>query len=376
MKVCWLIPSFWPKHGGIETFGWHLAQGLRDQGHELLIITDQGTPTVLAEEIVHGLQIVRLPVHQALAGRSPGQLLSLQRQLTTFAAAFQPDLLHLHLLGAVPMALFALRLHQTFRVLLLITSHDDLQNLRAGPDTLLGQCLQAASWITTDSQTFLADVLALAPNLAGHTSVIAPGVPPLTTPPQPLDPSTTQFLGLGRMAPEKGMNLAVAALTQVLQVYSTARLVLAGEGPAFGALQAQVAALGLEQHVVFAGQVTDVERTRLIDNSLAVLMPSRHREGFGLVALEAAQRSRAVIAAHAGALSETVKLLGNGLLIPQEDVPALAAAMCQLLSNPREAQRLGQIGRTSAEQRFRQDLCSTRYLALYQALIGTVCSSP
>ena len=126
--------------------------------------------------------------------------------------------------------------------------------------------------------------------------------------------------------------------------------------------------MGVEQYVHFAGPVTDAQRTRLMEDSLAVLMPSRHREGFGLVALEAAQHGRAVIAARSGALPEIVSLLGNGLLTAQEDVEGLAAAMIYLLDHPDEAQRLGESGRQQAALHFRQDKSTASYLALYQHL--------
>ena len=87
-----------------------------------------------------------------------------------------------------------------------------------------------------------------------------------------------------------------------------------------------------------------------------------------MVALEAAQRGRAVIAARAGALGETVALLGNGLLTPQEDIPALGAAMQRLLSDPGSAQRLGETGRARSAHFFSQDICGARYLALYREL--------
>lgn len=367
LKALWLMPAFWPARGGIETFGMHLALGLRALGVDIVIVTDVGRPTAAASESVRGLQVVRMPFYRALTERSPVQLLSLQHRLAALAAEWQPDLMHVHLIGATPMALYAVRLRRALvGTPLLATVHDDVRGLRAGPDTALGQCLCGARWVTTDSQAFLNDVLALVPELAARASAIAPGLPPPAAPPTEIEPGTPQFLGLGRMVRDKGMDVAVAALARVIDLHPSARLMLAGDGPMREELQHQVAHLSLEAHVEFAGAVSDAERTRLIDTSLAVLMPSRHREGFGLVALEAAQRRRAVIAARAGALEETVTRLGNGLLTPRDDVSALAAAMCRLLDNPDEARRLGAAGYVSAAQHFRQDQCAASYRALYQ----------
>ena len=63
MKALWLIPGFWPARGGIETFGWHLAHGLREQGLDLLVATDEGCPAAPSDEMVEGVAVVRLPAY-------------------------------------------------------------------------------------------------------------------------------------------------------------------------------------------------------------------------------------------------------------------------------------------------------------------------
>ena len=158
------------------------------------------------------------------------------------------------------------------------------------------------------------------------------------------------------------MDIAIDALAQVLLNAPTARLVIAGVGRAIPELQAKVAAMGLEAHIHFAGAVSDVERTRLIDASLAVLMPSRWREGFGIVAVEAAQRARPVITAQAGALGETVTQLKGGIVLATNDAKALATAMQQFLHDPDAAMRLGAQGRQQAERLFNIDRFITRVM--------------
>jgi glycogen synthase len=179
---------------------------------------------------------------------------------------------------------------------------------------------------------------------------------------------TPEFLCLGRLSHEKGLDLVLTAFAQVVKTHATTRLVIAGDGPARHLLERQAWELGLSERVTFTGTVSDGERVDLFGRALAVLMPSRHREGFGLVALEAAQHGRAVIAARAGALSEAVSLLENGLLIPQEDAAALAAAMTQLLLHPEDAQRMGAAGQSQAALLFSQEACAANYSALYVQL--------
>ncbi|AUB80680.1 glycosyltransferase family 4 protein [Candidatus Thiodictyon syntrophicum] len=371
MKTLWLIPSFWPTRGGIETAGLLLGKGLQAKGHELLIVTDEGDPAAAAEETVAGLPVIRLPVYRALVAASPAALLRVAQRLTALAAAFRPDLVHLHLVGPAPMGLFALRLRETLGVPLLLTVHDDVQGLRAGASTVLGRCFEAADWVTTLSQTFMTDVLGLAPHLTERASIIYPGLVGAARELRSLRAPVPEFLCLGRVSHEKGLDLVLTAFAKVVQTHATTRLIIAGDGPARHLLERQAWELEVSERVTFTGTVSDEERAELFGRALAVVMPSRHREGFGLVALEAAQHGRAVIAARAGALSEAVSLLGNGLLIAQEDAGALSAAMTQLLLHPDDAQRMGAAGQAQAALLFSQEACAAKYSALYVKLRQT-----
>lgn len=369
MRTLCLTPSFWPALGGLESYCGHLIHGLRRAGHDILVVTNDAAHWELPTGMQTEDQVERLPIYAALTQSHPAQLLQIQRHIHALADAYRPDLVHLHLVGAVPMALFALHLHQREGYPLLATVHDDVQGAAAGGDSLLGKCLAAASWVTTASPTFLADVQNLMPSLAATSSAIEPGVPLPSAAQTPFDRASTQFLMLGRVVRDKGMDIAIDALAQVLPTAPTARLVIAGVGRAIPELQAKVAAMGLEAHVHFAGAVSDAERTRLIDASLAVLMPSRWREGFGVVAVEAAHRARPVIAAQAGALGETVTQLTGGIVLATNDAKALATAMQQFLHDPDTAMRLGAQGRQQAECLFNVDRFITRYDALYRQIV-------
>ena len=67
----------------------------------------------------------------------------------------------------------------------------------------------------------------------------------------------------------------------------------------------------------------------LMDDAHALIVPSR-REGLGLVAAEALARGRPVVASRAGGLPELLTAPGGGILVPPEDVRALAAALGRL----------------------------------------------
>ena len=121
---------------------------------------------------------------------------------------------------------------------------------------------------------------------------------------EPDDPP--HILYAGRLSPEKGVRELMAA-TQGLP------LVVAGDGP----LRAEVpGALGMVPHDALL---------RLYERAAVVACPS-HREGFGIVCLEAMAAGRPVVASAVGGLRDLVVDGETGLLVPPGDVTALRAA--------------------------------------------------
>jgi glycosyltransferase involved in cell wall biosynthesis len=83
-----------------------------------------------------------------------------------------------------------------------------------------------------------------------------------------------------------------------------------------------------------------------------VVVPSTWQEPFGLVALEAMSAQACVVASAVGGLPELVAHERTGLLVPADDVAALADAMARLLADPALRQRLGRAARAEVVRRF------------------------
>jgi colanic acid/amylovoran biosynthesis glycosyltransferase len=137
----------------------------------------------------------------------------------------------------------------------------------------------------------------------------------------------------------------VAATAALVAEGRAVRVTIVGDGPLRGVLAAQVGHSGLEEVVTFAGSVSRDGLRRAIDDSHAVVVPSR-REGLGLVALDAIDRGRPVIASAVGGLPETLLAGGErppdvrpppegldtpaGILVRPGDVAALTHALGRL----------------------------------------------
>ena len=101
-----------------------------------------------------------------------------------------------------------------------------------------------------------------------------------------------------------------------------------------------------------------------------VVVPS-FGEGFGMVALEAMERGRAVIASDVGGLPEIVATGETGLVVPSGDPASLARAIVELARDPQRAAVLGAAGRERALSAFSQERCTERTKALYLAAFET-----
>ncbi len=121
--------------------------------------------------------------------------------------------------------------------------------------------------------------------------------------------------------------------------------------------------LGLNGAVRFLGHVTPVQQA--VEDSLAVVVPSLG-EGFGMVALEAMERARPVIAAAIGGLEDLVRDGETGLLVTPGDSESLAAAMLALAADPAQAAAMGLEARRRAIERFPELRCTERTEEVYR----------
>ncbi len=181
--------------------------------------------------------------------------------------------------------------------------------------------------------------------------------------PKPYTGATPRFLCIGRLIPIKGHVVLLRAFRKVLDERPDARLDIAGRGVLEHGLKDLSRELGLNDAVRFLGHVTPVQQA--VEESLAVVVPSLG-EGFGMVALEAMERARPVIAASIGGLDDLVREGETGLLVPPGEAEPLAAAMLALAADPARAAEMGVAARRRALDRFPEIRCTERTEEVYR----------
>jgi glycosyltransferase involved in cell wall biosynthesis len=137
---------------------------------------------------------------------------------------------------------------------------------------------------------------------------------------------------------------------------------LAGRGPLAPALKAYARELGLGDAVRFLGFVSPIEAA--IEDAAVVVVPSLG-EGFGMVALEAMERARPVIASAVGGLPEIVADGETGIVVSPADAEALADAIVSLAADLPRAAAMGSAGRSRALAEFTPERCVERVEELY-----------
>jgi glycosyltransferase involved in cell wall biosynthesis len=194
-----------------------------------------------------------------------------------------------------------------------------------------------------------------------HYGISPRGEPP----PYPTDGPT--LLCVGRLIPIKGHVVLLRALAQACREVPELRLEIAGQGPLQPALQTLAAELGIADAVRFLGFVSPIQDA--VERASIVVVPSLG-EGFGMVALEAMERARPVVAAEIGGLADLVRRGQTGLLVPPGEAEPLARALVDLARDPEQAARMGEEGRRRVLEFFREERCADRTEILYRAMLG------
>ncbi|MBW3629132.1 MAG: glycosyltransferase [Gemmatimonadetes bacterium] len=151
------------------------------------------------------------------------------------------------------------------------------------------------------------------------------------------------------------------AFARVLAEEPRARLVLVGEGPERGSLQALAAELQVADRVLFTGRRSDVPA--LARHFHLYVHPPLH-EPFGIAVAEAMAVEKPVVGTSVGGIPEVVGE-DAGLLVPPGDPAALASAILRVVRDPPTAARMGQHGRQRAERHFAVEVTVERYQELY-----------
>jgi glycogen(starch) synthase len=367
--VLW-SPGFSGEFGGIETLARAFVRAMLGRGHRFLVVTPNPGPPDPDLAGADGFSMLHLPAYEALAGRDPVALAGLRRLQDETVAEFGADLVHVNSFHPALVLLLGSRTMRRLPSIFTVHGRVYVSSEGTGADTVAGRLLRAVDWVVGCSEASLDHARRAVPEVSGHSSLILNGAPPLDDEAGPspavIDPPV--LFCVGRVVEQKGFDLALRAVAALGVEFPSLRLVVGGDGPALPALVELANSLGVASRVRFTGRLEPAQVSGGMRAATRVLMPSRGSEGIPLVALEAAQRGRAVVASDVPGLREAVVHERTGMLVPPDDAVALEDSLRYLLASAQRVQALGEGACLHVASTFDWERHVTHYEDLYEQL--------
>jgi glycosyltransferase involved in cell wall biosynthesis len=295
--------------GELEALGWQV---------EVLDIGDSFPRPTLEERTIAGAQLMGLPVGQPIVidglayGAMPEEAKSLRERYPLVALVHHP----LALETGLPDA--------------------EVAALRKSERAALACARHVIATSAATGRLLIADYSVSAERL----TVVQPGTDRTAAREPGRSDETLTLLTVGAIVPRKGYDVLVEALARLKD--HPWRLVIAGDNtrsPETAArLDEDITRYGLSDRIEVAGPVSEERLSELYAAADLFVLPSRF-EGYGMAYTEAVAHGVPVIGTKAGAIPDTVPP-GAGILIPPDDVEALAATLRRLIDNEPERNEL------------------------------------
>jgi glycosyltransferase involved in cell wall biosynthesis len=191
----------------------------------------------------------------------------------------------------------------------------------------------------------------------------------------PLDPGSVKVvhnldihdpisLFVGRMVVQKGPDLLLEAVPQVLAEFPAAKFLFVGDGNMRWGLEHRAWQLGIQHACRFLGYVQEPDLVNFYNACDMVCIPSRN-EPFGIVALEAWAAGKPIVVTHNG--FDFVRHDINGLKV-YDHPDSIAWGLKMMLADPVQARRMGTTGQKTAES-FSWDTIARKTANLYEDIL-------
>lgn len=170
---------------------------------------------------------------------------------------------------------------------------------------------------------------------------------------------------VGRLRWEKGQDILLEAMPEVIKAIPNAILLVVGDGPDRKKLEDKAKELGIENHIIWMGQMDHEEVIKLYTIMDVVAVPSRF-EGFGLSAAEAMAAGCPVICSRVDGLTEIIEDGVMGYLFPVGDSKRLAISLINVLSKKQKSVDIANKGKEHIKNNFSIDKFAVSMTTAYQ----------
>jgi len=360
LKIFQIIPYYPPHIGGMEFFVRTLSEELAARGHKVTVFTTSRTSSQYIRK-VNGVNIVYLkklskvynvPIAPSLFWR----LLFEEK----------PDIIHAHQYPVFfsDISAFISKIKKTP---LILNVH-----IISDAKSPLSQLVSNLYYSTLGLHTLRTADMVVVPSLAYKSKISQMNVAPLKIRVIPYGIDTKKFqktidtaafraryhcqgskiiLSVGRLNYQKGFHYLIQAMPKILKQVPTAKLVIIGEGEQLSFLQELTQSIGVREHVVFAGALSQEEIPEAYSAADVFVLPSLF-ESFGISLIEAQAAGKPVVGTNAGGAPEALVNGQTGYLVEPGNVSQLVMAVLRLLSDETMASRFGFRGRQFVGENF------------------------
>ena len=281
---------------------------------------------------------------------------------------------HVHAHWATHPALAAYIVHQLTGITYSITAHaHDIYVNQA----MLKEKLSDADFVVTISK-YNADFLnRYAPDISSKVHVIHCGIDPEVfwplTPPETRQPRPFTMLCVASLNEYKGHTYLLDACANLKQHGIPFQCLVAGEGSERRHLEAKIESLNLQGYVQLLGWQRREEVHKLMQLADVLVLPSivasnGKQEGIPVALMEGMAMEIPVVATSISGISELVDHGKNGLLVPQKNAGALAAALYLIYTEPEGAKEMAKSGRAKVLSEFNLHLNAGRLYRMFTAV--------
>ena len=352
MRILIVLTYYRPHTSGLTIYAERLAKAFAKRGHTVTVLTSRYDRSLPLEEMDEGVRIVRAPV---LLRISKGVIMPTFGMITN-RLVLEHDVLQLHL-PQFDAAGVALR-GRLLRKPTIVTYHCDL---RMPPGLLSLTANVAIRFMNTLAAIFTHRIVTYTRDYAEHSPYarrymdkVRVILPPVVLP-EVQEEEIEQFsekvnpekkhpvIGMAaRFATEKGVEVLLNAMKDILEVHPNAMVQFAGpyediigEEQYFKRLEPMIRKYEEAGNWKFLGILDPAQMVSFYRNIDVLVMSSLNStEAFGLVQIEAMLNGKPCVTANLPGVRQPVKMHGMGKIFPIGDSSALAKSVLEVLNNP------------------------------------------
>lgn len=291
-------------------------------------------------------------------------------------------IIHFHFFHVPPLDFLALRLIRSLNIRIVITAHDvipfDVQLLEMPWIKRLYKTADRIVVHTKDSYRVLIKTFGIPPQKAE----IIPQGPYIKFSEQKkisreearsslgLQPRAFIILFFGQIKKVKGLDYLIPAFRKVLDKIPDSLLVIAGPEwkDSFEKYDNSIKKFGMEDKVIAHVKYIPNEEVRIYFSAADVVALPYTQVFQSAVLFMAHSFAKPIVASNIGGLAEVIKDGETGILVPPEDVEALAQALIKVFQDPNRAKDMGEKGKKIASEKYSWSSIAEKMTRLYRSL--------